>query len=286
MIKRQFNFRSEPRASSVVTRIILGFYLLLLGLARASGGYSIEVHVETSPGTNRYTWTVHNEDQSWGLDQFAVEVPDQTRVLAFTVPPPYSNPDTNAYWIMQERKEAWVDPHDGMTVTPLPRAGWKWLLWHGMESPSVYPPGTTVTFSLATDSSVKPGIVHGVAATYTPQNNPHYYLPWQEQITGPSTVDSVKLELAAPSNHAEAVPVANPTTAPAPTSPQLYAFGAIELYWASEINRVYRVQWTSSLVQPQWINIGPLVAGTGTNVSIFDSTREHPQGFYRVQIVQ
>jgi hypothetical protein len=46
------------------------------------------------------------------------------------------------------------------------------------------------------------------------------------------------------------------------------------------------VQWTSSLDPPQWLDLEPLVTGKGTNVSLFDSTRDHPNGFYRVQIAE
>jgi len=62
------------------------------------------------------------------------------------------------------------------------------LVWWGMESPSVYPEGASAEFSLATDSSVEPGTVSAMAATYTPQYNPHYYQPWQGAVTGPSVV--------------------------------------------------------------------------------------------------
>src|SRR5206468_7680133 len=82
--------------------------------------------------------------------------------------------------------EAWVDAHDGQVSTPAPRPGMKLLWWWGMESSSVYPPGTTVTFSVTTDSSVGPGIASGSAVTYTPQNNPHYYVGWRGQMLGPS----------------------------------------------------------------------------------------------------
>ena len=67
--------------------------------------------------------------------------------------------------------------------------------------------------------------------------------------------------------------------------PELQAFTAIELVWPSETNRRYQLQWTPSLDPPQWVNFGPVVLGTGSNVSVYDSTRTHPQGFYRVQIV-
>jgi len=70
------------------------------------------------------------------------------------------------------------------------------------------------------------------------------------------------------------------------TGPELRAFTAIELSWPSETNKRYRIQWTASLTQPQWQNLEPTALGTGANMSVFDSTREHPQGFYRLKIVQ
>jgi len=70
------------------------------------------------------------------------------------------------------------------------------------------------------------------------------------------------------------------------SNPELRAFTAIEVCWNSEINRLYQVQWTPSLVQPHWVNLDPLVSGTGANVSFFDSTRTHPQGFFRVQVMK
>src|SRR5258708_5188073 len=158
---------------------------LLAGSTSSWASYVVDSHIETTNGTNRYTWTVYNQYQSWGLDGFAIEVPITTRLLAHTVPPPHSNPDRNAYWIMEERYEASVDPHNGKVNVPAPRSGMKMLVWWGMESPSVYPPGTSVTFSISTDSSFEPGIVKASASTYTPQNNPDYYLTWLGQLLGP-----------------------------------------------------------------------------------------------------
>jgi hypothetical protein len=88
-------------------------------------------------------------------------------------------------------------------------------------------------------------------------------------------------------NPAGAVPSATtvPAASPAITGPELQAFTAIELVWPSEANHRHQVQWTPSLDQPQWLNLGPVVSGSGANVSVLDSTRTHPQGFYRVQIL-
>lgn len=69
-------------------------------------------------------------------------------------------------------------------------------------------------------------------------------------------------------------------------SPELRASTAIELTWDSEVDRVYQPQWTASGEEPHWANLGPPVRGTGTVLSTFDSTREHPQAFYRLLVVQ
>jgi Lectin C-type domain len=440
MINWRLNFRSfrDVALRRITTR---GLSFMLIGCAAAAigAGYQVQVQVDSSARTNRYTWQVHNEDERWGLDQFIIEVRVQTKVLAYTVPPPYANPDGNAYWIMQERQEPWRDARDGRIISPAPRAGCKWLMWHGMESPSVYPPGATAVFSLTTDDAVRPGLVNSLAITYTPQSNPHYYLPWQQETTGPSALapaadepnssytplsilagpivnpanghsyyllsqntwsnaeaqavrlgghlatirnaqenqwvystfgrygaalwigltdrdppfsfrwtsgepvsyrnwgggqpdhggglefyahvwppghsnppsgkwndysdtDTVlgfplfgvaeiapastpKLELTPSPGRAQAQETAIPERGSMP-GPALQAFSAIELSWPTEASKSYRAQWTASLDRPQWLDLEPLVMGTGTNVSIFDSTRERPRGFYRVQIAQ
>ena len=174
--------------TSASQRLALCASLILSAITSSHAGYSVQTQVESEAGRTRYTWTVHNPDQSWGLDIFVLEVPLETRVLAKTVPPPYSSADGTGYWIMEERYKESLDPHDGRVIYPAPKPGMKWLVWWGMESPSVYPPGTSAIFSLTTDSSVAPGRVNALAVTYTPQFNPHYYQPWQGAATGPSTV--------------------------------------------------------------------------------------------------
>ena len=101
----------------------------------------------------------------------------------------------------------------------------------------------------------------------------------------PTAVDSV----ATPSR--ADILAANVSASPSPIEvnsspgPELHAFTAIELSWASEANRLYQLQWTASLDHQQWVDLGPVVAGSGANMSLFDSTRRHPQGFYRVRIL-
>jgi hypothetical protein len=96
---------------------------------------------------------------------------------------------------------------------------------------------------------------------------------------------TVRLSLSTPSNTNDSRAFAD-STAVAATGPHLHAFMAIELTWASEKDKVYQVQWTLLMEQPHWENIGPPMSGTGTVLSIFDLTRQRPQTFYRVQVVQ
>lgn len=91
---------------------------------------------------------------------------------------------------------------------------------------------------------------------------------------------------AVPSTPASPGGPAQPITSPSTLGPEIHAYAAIEVTWPSENNQSYQVQWTLSLDSPQWSNLGPVMAGSGVELSLFDSTRSHPQGFYRVQIVQ
>lgn len=86
---------------------------------------------------------------------------------------------------------------------------------------------------------------------------------------------------AKPSQSAAATSI----NAPVIPGAELHAFTAIEIVWPSEVGHLYQVQWTPSLDQPQWTNLGRAVSGSGGDLSVFDSTRAHPQGFYRVQIL-
>src|SRR5581483_4985293 len=133
MIRWRLNFQAFWQGLRPISMHGLSFLLISCGPVAIGAGYKVGVQVDTASGVNRYTWKVHNEDEAWGLDQFVIEVPVQTKVLSYTVPPPYSNPDGNAYWIMQERQEPWRDAHEGRIISPAPRAGFKWLMWHGMD---------------------------------------------------------------------------------------------------------------------------------------------------------
>ena len=270
---------------------------LLAGSISSWAGYLVDSHVEAAAGTNRYTWTVYNQDQAWGLDGFAIEVPVQTRVLARTVPPPHSNPYRTAYWIMEERYEAWVDPHDGKVGIPAPQPGMKLLAWWGVEPVSVYPPGTAVTFSLTTDASVGPGVMSGSAVTYTPQKDPHYYVSWRGQMLGPSTsvADAAAAVLTGTDPKrllpdVRSVLVTGPgssTTNQSSTLAGLLPAASIALHAGVTVEGVvgfeYGIQFSSDLTETKgWHGLANVILTSPKQVWYDPQPALNPQRYYRV----
>jgi hypothetical protein len=99
----------------------------------------------------------------------------------------------------------------------------------------------------------------------------------------PASTDRLSLPVSSSSDVARAAVSASVVK---PPGPELHAFTVVDLTWSSEAGRVYEVQWTPSLNQPHWENVGPHVTGTGTVLSVFGSTRRYPHGFYRLQVAQ
>ena len=129
---------------------------------------------------------------------------------------------------------------------------------------------------------------HYAAGKWNDYENARTVLAEQFPLYGVAEIlpmSSVRLSLPLPSATPESATLANQNTA-ATGGAELHAFTAIELTWISETNKVYQVQWTPSLEQPHWEPLGAPVRGTGTVLSTFDSTRQHPQALYRVLVVQ
>lgn len=268
--------------------------LLAGSIAWSFAGYTVNSQVQTAAETNHYTWTVHNQDQTWGLDQFAVDVPVEIRVLAHTVPPPYTNPDGTAFWVMHETREAQVDPHDGKAWLPAAPSGRKWLIWRGQESPSVYPPGTTATFSLTTDALVKPGAVRGTTMTYTPQNNPSYYFPFHGEVIGPATIvtGATNSELTSastlttdaqfqsgPSTEPGVIGDTEKTVSPARLSIGLYAGVTIE----GVIGQTYGIQYNTDLSNPAgWLGLANVTVVGAKQIWFDTQSATQSQRYYRI----
>jgi hypothetical protein len=211
-------------------------------------------------------------------------------VLAYTVPPPYSNPEgSGAQWVFGESHEAQVDPHDNQAWLSAPPAGKKWLSWGGQQPPSVYPPGTTATFSLTTDSSIKPGVVRGVATTYTPQNAPHYYAAFHGRIIGPSgatfepnalptgVLMDVQFHRAASADLSATLSAGQQNTLPASTSLDLYPGITIE----GEVGRTYGVQCSTDL-DAGWRGLVNITLAATRQIWFDPQSAAQPRRIYRV----
>ena len=57
---------------------------------------------------------------------------------------------------------------------------------------------------------------------------------------------------------------------------------ALDVTWASRLGLNYQVQYTTSLTQPAWSNLGPVYVGTGGGMYHMDVIRSLPNRFYRV----
>ena len=59
-------------------------------------------------------------------------------------------------------------------------------------------------------------------------------------------------------------------------------YTAVEIGWRTETNRQYQVQRISQFATNDWQNFGVPIQGTGSNIYLFDSTRDREKCFYRV----
>jgi hypothetical protein len=284
--------QSIEHAARANTMKITGILPISIGLAFASSafaGYTVTSRVEPAKGGYRYTWTVHNQDQDSGLDVFLIEVPVETRILAQTIPPPYSNPEgSGAQWVFLETHEAQVDPHDNQAWLIAAPPGKKYLLWCGQQPPSVYPPGTSASFSLTTDSSIKPGAVRGVATTYTPQNNPHFYAPFHNRIVGPAAHEvepgalptSIFLDvkfLPASSDLSFAPHADSANSSPVNASLDLYPGVTVE----GEVGTTYGIQFSNDL-DATWRGLANITLSVPKQIWFDPHSASAPRRFYRV----
>jgi len=195
---------------------------------------------------------------------------------------------------MHETREAQVESHDGTAWLPAASPGRKWLIWRGQESPSVYPPGTKAKFSLTTDAVVKPGVVSGTAATYTPQNNPSYYLPFHGEVIGPATIDTgaTNSELtgasilttdiqfqSGPSPTSGVIGDSEKTVNPARLSIGLYAGVTVE----GVIGKTYGIQYNSDLSNSAgWLGLANVTMIGAKQIWFDTQSATQPQRCYRI----
>jgi hypothetical protein len=274
---------------------IVQLSLSLLGLVLCSSsfaGYTVTGKVEPAEGGYRYTWTVHNQDQSQGLDVFVIEVPVETRVLAYSVPPPYSNSEgSEAQWVFHETQEAQVDPHNNQAWLSAPATGKKWLRWAGQQPPSVYPAGTTVIFSLTTDSAIKPGAVRGVATTYTPQDDPQYYTAFHGRILGPSGTTfepnalptsiftEVPFRRLPSPDRSETVPADRPNAAATIVNATLNLYPGVTI--EGDVGSTYGIQYSNDF-DATWRGVANITLNLPRQIWFDPQAASQPRRFYRV----
>jgi len=58
---------------------------------------------------------------------------------------------------------------------------------------------------------------------------------------------------------------------------------AAEICWSSQSNRLYQVEYRTSLGSDQWYSLGAPVLATGTQSCVFDSIRGSTEKFYRIR---
>jgi hypothetical protein len=165
--------------------VLLTVCLLWFGTAQAmpltlANEYQVTAStMNIGPATWQFTYQVMNIDQGvpgnpYGLDGFAIQVPDSATVTGWTVPDPYV-PGSYGYWAVGFSSSG--DP----TAAP----GYHWMGWWGYYAPSVYPPGSTATFGV-TLSNVSLGSNDGLLTTHWGPYVPgveYYNLPWAGNYT-------------------------------------------------------------------------------------------------------
>jgi len=154
-----------------------------------------------------------------------------------------------------------------------------------------------VTFSVATDSSIGPGAVMGSAVTYTPQNNPHFYVSWRGQMLGPSAnaaevaptiqvgrrpqtvlpdVRSVLVtNFASSGKNEQTVPA---TSLPA-ASITMHAGVTLE----GVVGLQYGIQYKKNLTDTNdWRGLANIILTTPKQVWYDPQSTSNPQGYYRI----
>ncbi len=170
-------------AHRVALGVMLWVGMALTGEAQAvplAGEYQIRV-ATTQLGENayRFTYQIDNVNQSHaertGLDNFSIELPSTATITAATEPPPYYG--APGVWVTTELSE----PFPGWTLVPefAPDANTRWFEWHGHNTQSVYPTGTTATLSFDV-TGVQVGNTRATVSTYWGQTPPVSSPAWQE----------------------------------------------------------------------------------------------------------
>jgi hypothetical protein len=149
---------------------------------------------------------------------------------------------------------------------------------------------TSYTFSgwaALSDGSNPPGLIFTingvqVGATLVLANTPgvwqNFTVGWSSGTTNSATIAVTDNNGVSLGNDFALDDFSFITNSPVPAT----IYTAVEINWNSQVGQSYQVQSATALNTNNWINFGAPVQGSGTNNSVFDSTRGQPMKFYRV----
>lgn len=158
------------KAKNMRQALIVMLALSAMLLAAGSGAWAIPLTIQytvtptvtdMSGGIYKYSYDVLNNNQSLGLDVFLIQVPDvpgNTNISLITDP---VSPGSPGFW--NHHFTSTLDTRYNSSATLKP--GYIWLEWDGNLPGSVYPIGTSATFSFRADAP--PGLSEGVVVTFT-----------------------------------------------------------------------------------------------------------------------
>lgn len=158
---------------------IAATFLTLVALTAQAGTLNGEYTVNataTHVSGDRWTFSyaVANTNQGstkQGLDGFTIQIPDVAFVVDHMEPPPHSG--SPGYWGFSTGDNTLEGVQGPMTANP----GYYWVSWWGYDPASVYPSGTTASFSITLDHVV-PSTSTGLLTTYWGNATPQWpYVP-------------------------------------------------------------------------------------------------------------
>lgn len=144
-----------------------------------------------------FTYQVTNLNQGipgnpYGLDVFAIQIPNSATVTSYTVPPPYVR-GSNGFWSAYQT----TDSGEFFSLGKLKSdPGYYWMVWCGIFTASVYTPGTKANFSI-TLNNVSVDTNEGGLVTYWGLHTPkteYYttasgnYTPYITNLLSPASV--------------------------------------------------------------------------------------------------
>ena len=148
--------------------LIVMMALSAILLAAGSGAWAIPLTTQYTVastvtdllgGNYQYSYQVTNENQTQGLDVFLIQVPENANIPEIFITNPASL-GPPGYWSHYFTDTLDTRYNTSATLKP----GYTWLEWDGNDPSSVYPVGTSASFSF--QANAPPGLSEGIVVTY------------------------------------------------------------------------------------------------------------------------